>query len=56
MRGFGSGTAAARFCSAHDERRDHFRARQRQGERVPLAVQRRIYLERLAEVHALLAA
>jgi hypothetical protein len=31
------------------------RARQ-QGETVPLAAQRRIYLERLAEVHALLAA
>jgi transposase-like protein len=56
MRGFGSFTSAARFCSAHDELRDHFRARQRQGETVPLAEQRRIYLERLAEVHALLAA
>src|ERR1017187_9619097 len=48
--------SAARFCRAHDELRDHFRARQRQGETVPLAEQRRIYLERLAAVHALLAA
>lgn len=56
MRGFGSVTSAARFCSAHDELRDHFRARQRPGQTVPLAAQRRIYLERLATVHALLAA
>ncbi len=56
MRGFGSVAGAARFCTAHDELRDHFRARQRQGETVPLAEQRRIYLERLAAVHALLAA
>ena len=56
MRGFGSVTGAARFCRAYDELRDHFRARQRQGETVPLAEQRRIYLERLAAVHTLLVA
>ena len=56
MRGFGSFTGAARFCTAHDELRDHFRARQRQGETVPLAEQRRIFVDRLAEVRALLAA
>jgi putative transposase len=56
MRGFGSFAGAARFCSAHDELRAHFRARKRQGETIPLAEQRRIYLERLAEVRALLAA
>jgi hypothetical protein len=56
MRGFGSVAGAARFCTAHDELRDHFRARQRQGEMVPLATQRRIYLERLAVVHTQLAA
>ena len=53
MRGFGSFAGAARFCSAHDELRDHFRARQRQGETVPLAEQRRIFIERLAEVACL---
>ena len=56
MRGFGSVASAARFCSAHDELRDHLRTRQRQGETVPLAEQRRIYLERLTEVYTLLAA
>lgn len=55
-RGFGSVAGAARFCTAHDELRDHLRGRRRQGEAVPLAEQRRISLERLAEVHALLAA
>ena len=56
MRGFGSVTGAARFCHAHDELRDYFRARQRQGETVPLAEQRRIFLARLVAMHALLAA
>ena len=47
---------APRFGSAHDELRDHVRARQRQGERVPLADQRRVFSEGLAEVNALPAA
>src|SRR5688572_23458012 len=32
MRGFGNFEAAARFCTAHDELRDYFRARQGPGE------------------------
>ncbi len=41
MRGYGSFDAAARFCSAHDERRHHLRARQLLNETVSLADQRR---------------
>ena len=33
MRGFGSFDAAARFCTAHDELRDHFRNRRQLNER-----------------------
>jgi putative transposase len=46
MRGFGSFDAAARFCTAHDELRDHFRSRQHLNETVPLSEQRRLFLER----------
>ncbi len=46
MRGFGSFDAAARFCTAHDELRDHFRARQHLNETVSLADQRRLFQER----------
>jgi putative transposase len=46
MRGFGSVAAAARFCTAHDELRDHFRYRQQLNETVPLSEQRRLFLER----------
>jgi transposase-like protein len=56
LRGFGSFDAAARFCTAHDELRDHFRTRARMGEEVSLAEQRRRYAEQLAELEALLAA
>jgi putative transposase len=35
MRGFGSFTAAARFCTAHDELRDYFRSRKRTGRLSP---------------------
>ncbi len=38
MRGFGSFEAAAHFCTAHDERRDHFRSRHHMNETVSLAV------------------
>ncbi len=38
MRGFGSVESAARFCTAHDEVRDHFRHRQRMNETVSLAM------------------
>ena len=56
MRGFGSFASASRFCSAFDELRDHFRTRRTMGEAVPLAEQRRRYVERLAELNTLLAA
>jgi putative transposase len=47
MRGFGSFDAAAHFCTAHDELRDHFRYRRQLYEVVPLSEQRRLLLERL---------
>ena len=56
MRGFGSLAAAARFCTAHDEVRDYFRARTRMGEVVPLARQRALFRARLTSIVALLAA
>jgi len=46
MRGFGSFDAAARFCTAHDELRDHLRPRTRFNEAVSLADQRRLFQER----------
>ena len=46
MRGFGSLDAAARFCTAHDELRDHFRHRRQLHETVALSEQRRLFLER----------
>ena len=48
MRGFGSFASAARFCPAFEEQRQYFRARQRMGERVSLAAQRRLFRERWA--------
>ena len=42
MQGFGSFVSAARFCTAHDELRDHFRPRTRFNEAVSLADQRRL--------------
>jgi len=56
MRGFGSFEAAACFCSAHDELRDHFRYRQHMNETVSLAEQRRLFQDRWGEVCALLQA
>ena len=56
MRGFGSFASAARFCTAHDELRDHLRPRTRFNEAVSLAAQRRLFQERWAEVRALLQA
>ena len=46
MRGFGSLDAAARFCTAHDELRDHCRYRRQLKETVALSEQRRLFLER----------
>jgi transposase-like protein len=40
MRGFKTVGSAARFCSAHEEQRQYFRARRTTGERVSLAEQR----------------
>jgi len=56
MRGFGSFDADARFCTAHDELRDHLRPRTRFNEVVSLAEQRRLFQERWGEVRALLQA
>jgi putative transposase len=56
MRGCGSFDAAARFCPAHDELRDHFRYRQRLNETVSLAEQRRLFQERWGEACMLLRA
>jgi len=50
MRGFGSFTSAARFCSGFEEQRQYFRSRTRQDERVSLAEQRRLFRERWAAV------
>ncbi len=56
MRGFGSFAAAARFCAAHDELRDHFRSRHHLNETVSLAAQRRLFQNRWGEVCAVLQA
>jgi len=56
MRGFGSFDSAARFCTAHDELRDHFRPRTRFNVAVSLAAQRRLFQERWGAVRALLQA
>ncbi len=56
MRGFGSFAAAARFCVAHDELRDHFRHRTTLNELIPLAVQRAGFRARLGELRALFLA
>ena len=50
MRGFGSFTSAARFCSGFEEQRQYFRSRTRPDERVSLAEQRRLFRERWAAV------
>jgi len=56
LRGFGSCTAAARFCSAFEEQRQYFRAVATSGERVALAERRRLFRERWAAVLTDLAA
>jgi len=56
MRGCGSFDAAAHFCSAHDELRDHLRYRHHLNETVSLADQRRLFAERWGEVCAVLQA
>jgi len=56
LRGFGSVDAAARFWTAHDDLRDHFRFRRHLNETVSLADQRQLFHERWGEVCALLQA
>jgi len=56
LRGFGSVDAAARFWTAHDDLRDHFRFRRHLNETVSLADQRQLFPERWGEVCALLQA
>jgi len=56
MRGFGSFASAARFCTAHEELRDHLRFCRHLNETVSLAEQRRLFVERWGEVCAVLAA
>jgi transposase-like protein len=56
MRGFGSFVAAARFCSAHDELREHLRTRHRLNEAVSLAERRRRFQGQWDEARALLQA
>ena len=46
MRGFKTIRSAARFCSAHEEQRQYFRARRTTGEQVSLAEQRTRFQER----------
>jgi putative transposase len=55
MRGFGSFEAAARFCTAHDELRNYFRARRTMGEAVSLAEQRQQFRDRWAALLKLIA-
>ncbi len=55
MRGFGSFAAAARFCTAHDELRDYFRARRTLGEAVSLAEQRQLFRDRWSGLLKLIA-
>ncbi len=56
MLGFGSFASAAQFCSAFDELREYFRVRRRQDDWVPLAEQRRLFVQRwrslIAEMQA----
>ena len=52
MRGFGSFTSAARFCTGFEEQRQYFRAQARSGERVSLAERRRRFQDRWAVVMA----
>ncbi len=56
LRGFGSFDAAARFCPAYDELRDHLRSRRDMNETVSLAEQRRLFQDRWGEVCALMQA
>jgi putative transposase len=54
LRGFGSVASAARFCSAHDELRNHLRARTCMNETISLAEKRQLFQARWGEVCAAL--
>ncbi len=56
MRGFGTVTAAGRFCRAHEEQRQYFRARRRPHQRVSLTAQRHLFQDRWTAVLSELAA
>jgi transposase-like protein len=46
MLGFGKFESAARFCAAFDELRQYFKVRRRDGQHIPLAEQRRLFIAR----------
>jgi putative transposase len=52
MRGFGSSVSAARFCSAFDEVRHHFRTRSNTYQTPPLSEQRAAFRQRWGELSA----
>jgi len=56
MCGFGTVEAAARFCCAFDELRNYFRLRRTTRELLSLAEQRRVFLQRLVALKALVQA
>ena len=56
MRGFGTFASAARFCTAHDEVRDHFRHRTRMHEAVPPEIRREQFRVRLDDLRDLFRA
>ncbi len=56
LRGFGTVTAAGRFCRAYEEQRQYFRARMTRHERLALADQRHLFQDRWAAVLTELAA
>ena len=56
MRGFGSLEAASRFCTAHDELRNHLRPRRTTGEAMSLAERRRLFRYPWAALRTLMTA
>lgn len=56
MRGCGCFEAAARFCGAFDELRTYLRPRPTIGEPISLPEQRRVFLQRLVALKALIQA
>jgi putative transposase len=56
MRGFGVFEAAARFCCAFDELRKYLHPRPIMGESLSLSERRRVFLDRLVALQALLQA